>query len=117
MYVRWMYITEATFQGASMAKRLQKSNPAARDERFTARLSASDKSLLQRAAELHGQTLSAYVFGKARSAAMEDLEAAGEIVLADDEQHRFIELVVNPPEPNSRLRRAVRDAQSVARKK
>ena len=99
-----------------MAKRPQKTNPAARDERFTARLSTSDKSLLQRAAELQGQTLSAYVFGKARSAAMEDLEAAGEIVLSDDEQRRFIELVLDSPEPNSRLRRAVRAAQSVARK-
>src|SRR5690348_5151358 len=99
-----------------MEKRRPQSNTAARDERFTARLSASDKSLLQRAAELQGQTLSAYVFGKARTAAAKDLEAAGEIVLSDSEQKRFIELVLDPPEPNSRLRRAVRAAQSVAQK-
>ena len=50
---------------------------ATRDVRFTARLAHSEKALLQRAAAGRGQTLSAYVFEKARAAAIAELEAAG----------------------------------------
>jgi uncharacterized protein (DUF1778 family) len=87
---------------------------AARDVRFTARLSRSEKALLQRAAAGRGQTLSAYVFEKARAAAMVELEAAGEIVLAPAEQRQFVELLLCPPPLNARMRRALAMAKSAA---
>lgn len=86
----------------------------ARDVRFTARLSRSEKTLLQRAAAGRGQTLSAYVFEKARAAAMAELEAAGEIVLASADQRQFVELLLSPPPLNARMRRALALAKSVA---
>ncbi|MFI5244989.1 MAG: DUF1778 domain-containing protein [Gemmatimonadales bacterium] len=87
---------------------------AARDVRFTARLSRSEKTLLQRAAAGRGQTLSAYVFEKARAAAMAELEAAGEIVLASAEQRQFVALLLSPPPLNARMRRALDMAKSAA---
>lgn len=87
---------------------------AARDVRFTARLAHGDKALLQRAAAGRGQTLSAYVFEKARAAAVAQLEAAGEIVLASADQRRFVQLVLAPSAPNARLRRAIQAAESAA---
>jgi len=85
-----------------------------RDERFTARLPHSEKSLLQRAAERRGQTLSAYVFEKARSAAIAELEEAGEIVLAQTDQQFFVQLLLDPPKANARLRKAIRAAESAS---
>ena len=82
--------------------------------RFTARLAHSEKVLLQRAAAGRGQTLSAYVFEKARAAAIAELEAAGEIVLAPADQRQFVQLLLAPPTPNARLRRAILAAESVA---
>jgi uncharacterized protein (DUF1778 family) len=90
------------------------SRAAARDVRFTARLAHSEKALLQRAAAGRGQTLSAYVFEKARAAAIAELEAAGEIVLAPADQQKFVQLLLTPPAPNVRLRRAIKAAESVA---
>src|ERR1035437_1581298 len=86
----------------------------ARDVRFTARLSRSEKTLLQRAAAGRGQTLSAYVFEKAGAAAIAELEAAGEIVLASADQRQFVELLLSPPPLNERMRRALDMAKSAA---
>ena len=82
-----------------------------RDERFTARLPHAEKSLLQRAAERRGQTLSAYVFDKARHAAIAELEEAGEFVFAPADQQLFVRLLLAPPKPNTRLRRAIQAAE------
>ena len=96
-------------------KQLAKSERlSARDKRFSARLSHTVKSLLQRAAERRGQTLSAYVFEKAQHAAIADLEEAGEIVLAPADQQHFFQLLLESPKPNAHLRRALQAAESVA---
>lgn len=81
------------------------------DERFTARLPRAEKSLLQRAAQRSGMSLSAYVFAKARSAAVGELEEAGEIILVPSEQQRFVQLLLNPPKPTSYLLRALKAAE------
>jgi len=105
------------------ARRTQKRPPAktratvrtgARDERFTARLARTEKLLLQRAAEHRGQTLSAYVFEKARRAAIADLEEAGEIVLGTPDQQHFVQLVLHPPKANARLRSAILASDAIA---
>jgi uncharacterized protein (DUF1778 family) len=96
------------------SKALSREGSAGRDERFTARLPHSEKSLLQRAAEYRGQTLSAYVFENARRAAIADLEEAGEIALAASDQQRFVQLLLEPPKPNAHLRRAIQAAESAA---
>jgi uncharacterized protein (DUF1778 family) len=104
-------------------RRTKKSLPAktratrrigARDDRFTARLARTEKLLLQRAAEHRGQSLSAYVFEKARNAAIADLEEAGEIVLGTADQQHFVQLVLHPPKANARLRSAILASEAIA---
>ena len=93
------------------AKATAPAESSARDERFTARLPRAEKSLLQRAAQRRGMSLSAYVFAKARSAAVEELEEAGEIILAPTGQQRFVQLLLNPPKPTPHLLRALKAAE------
>ena len=85
------------------------------NERFTARIPRREKALLQRAAELKGLSLSAYVFEKARLAATVELAEAGEIVLAPAAQQRFVDLILNPPKPTPHLLRALRASAPAAK--
>jgi uncharacterized protein (DUF1778 family) len=96
------------------AKTRASAHRGARDERFTARLARSEKLLLQRAAEHRGQTLSAYVFEKARHAAIAELEEAGEIVLGTADQQHFMQLVLHPPKAGARLRSAILASDAIA---
>ena len=81
--------------------------PKTRSERFDARLSAADKQLLDRAAELTGRTLSEFVLTSAREAAQRTIERYEVMTLTDPrDQAAFIEAMLNPPAPSRRLRRA-----------
>ncbi len=85
--------------------------PAAtsRSERFDARLSATDKRLLDRAAELSGRSLSDFVLGSARDAALRTIERFEGMALTDPrDQAVFVNALLRPPAPNRRLRQAVR---------
>lgn len=89
---------------------------ANRDERFVARIPSDEKSLLQRAAERRGQSLSAYVIERARVAAVAELEEAGEVVLTPKDQLRFANLLLDPPRATDRLRAAIASAEALARR-
>jgi uncharacterized protein (DUF1778 family) len=81
----------------------------ARSERFDARLSAADKQLLDRAAELTGRSLSEFVLGSAREAAQRTIERYEVMVLTDPrDQAAFVDAMLNPPAPGRRLQQAVR---------
>lgn len=83
------------------------SSPA-RTQRFDARLSARDKQLLDRAAQLSGRSLTEFVIGTAREAALRAIARYDGVVLADaDDQAAFVRALLDPPAPNRRLRRAV----------
>jgi len=79
-----------------------------RTERFDARLSAADKRLLDRAAELTGRSLSEFVLTSAREAAERTIERYEVMVLTDPrDQAAFVDALLNPPAPNRHLRRAL----------
>ena len=83
--------------------------PRARSERFDARLSADDKQLLDRAAELTGRTLTEFVVSSAREAAQRTIERYEVMVLTDPrDQAAFVNALLNPPAPGRRLQQAVR---------
>lgn len=83
------------------------SSPSTRSERFDARISAADKQLLDRAAELTGRTLTEFVVSSAREAARRTIERYEVMVLTDPrDQAAFVDALLNPPTPNRRLRRA-----------
>lgn len=82
-------------------------SPRTRSERFDARLSAEDKQLLDRAAELTGRTLTEFVLGSAREAAQRTIERYEVMVLTDPrDQAAFVDALLNPPAPSRRLRQA-----------
>jgi uncharacterized protein (DUF1778 family) len=84
------------------AKRARK----ARDERLEARVSREQKMLFQQAAELQGRTLTDFVVASVHEAALRTIEDMHKIQLTAEESRAFAEAVLNPREPNDRLREA-----------
>jgi len=80
-----------------------------RTARFDARLTADDKRLLDRAADLTGRTLTEFVISSAREAAQRTIERYDVMVLTDPrDQAAFVNALLNPPAPGRRLQQAVR---------
>ena len=76
----------------------------------TARLEASlppeVHTLLKRAAQIQGRTLTAFVVSAAQEAARQTIEATEIVRLSVEDQQRFAEAILNPPEPTAALHRA-----------
>ena len=75
--------------------------------RIEARVNPETQTLLKRAADLQGRSLSDFVVSAARVAALETIETMESIKLSRDAQALFVQLLLDPPEPNDALRRAV----------
>jgi uncharacterized protein (DUF1778 family) len=82
--------------------------PRIRAERLEARISREQKRLLQRAAELQGRTLTDFVVSSAHEAAVRTIGEMQIIRLSADDSRAFAEALLNPREPNERLRAAAR---------
>jgi uncharacterized protein (DUF1778 family) len=67
--------------------------------------------LFQRAAALHGQSLSNYVVSTVQKAAEEALRDHEIMTLSAHDSRIFVEALLNPPEPNDALRVAFADHQ------
>lgn len=76
-------------------------------ERLEARVTADQKALIQRGAELRGRSVTDFVVESAQAAAEEALRAH-QIVLSARDGEAFVRAVLEPAEPNERLLRAVR---------
>jgi len=74
--------------------------------RLEARLPAHVYTLIKRAAEMQGRTLTDFVVAAAREAAYKAIEEAEVIHLSAEDQRRFAEAILDPPEPTPALRRA-----------
>jgi uncharacterized protein (DUF1778 family) len=79
-----------------------------RDARLEVRVSAAQKSVLQHAAALSGCTLSEFVVTSAQDAARRVIADHESIQLSREEQQAFVQAVLQPPEPNSRLKLAAK---------
>ena len=79
-----------------------------RDARLEVRVSAAQKSLLQHAAALSGRTLSEFVVTSAQDAARQVIAEHESIRLSLEEQLAFVQALMQPPEPNARLKRAAK---------
>jgi uncharacterized protein (DUF1778 family) len=78
----------------------------ARNERLEARISRDQKALFQRAAELQGRTLTDFVITSVNDAAVRVIEEARAIRLNARDSRAFAEALLNPREPNARLKAA-----------
>ena len=86
----------------------QDTTDTTRDARLEARVSAAQKSLLQHAAALSGRTLSEFVVTNAQDAARRVIAEHESIRLSREEQQTFVQALLQPPEPNARLKRAAK---------
>lgn len=76
-------------------------------ERLEARVTADQKALLQRAAALEGRSVSDFMVSSIQTAALETIRRHDILSLTATDSARFIEALLNPPEPNDALRKAV----------
>lgn len=79
-----------------------------RTSRIEARISPDALQMVKRAAELQGRSVSDFVVAAAQEAAQRAIEESAVIRLAVEDQARFAELLLNPPEPTEALKRARR---------
>lgn len=79
-----------------------------RSERLEARISAEQKAMIQRAAELQGRTLTDFVIASAHEAAVRAIDEVETIRLNEAESRAFAEGLLDPREPSDRLRAAAR---------
>ncbi len=74
--------------------------------RLEARLPNHVHTLLKRAAEIEGRSLTDFVVSAAREAACRTIEATEIIRLSAEDQRQIAEALLNPPEPATALEKA-----------
>lgn len=85
-----------------MARQATRSKTA----RIEARISALGLDMVKRAAEIQGRSVSDFVVEAAEAAAKKAIEDMHVIRLTLEDQKRFAEALLNPPEPGPALRKA-----------
>ena len=96
-----------------MANAARKSVDRTRGERLEARITADQKALIQRAAELEGRSVTDYVVSSVQDAAKRTVEAHDVMVLSAAASRAFVDGLLNPPLVNARLRESVRRHRAV----
>lgn len=81
--------------------------PAISTARLEARISTDLHSLLKRAAEIQGRTMTDFVVSAVQEAAYRAIEEAEVIRLSLADQRRFAEALLSPPQPSAALKRAM----------
>lgn len=89
-----------------LSTEVEKSEKGGRSERLATRLNASQKALLERAAALHGQTLSSFVLASAEEAAIRTIREHETIALTARDRAVFTAALLDPPQPSAKLRAA-----------
>ena len=80
----------------------------ARAERLEARVTAEQKSLIERAAALQGRTLTDFVLTSVQDAARRAIEEHQQLELSVRDSEAFVDALLNPKPVNDRLRDTVR---------
>lgn len=83
--------------------------PKPKTFRFDARLTESQKVLIQRAADLEGRSMTDFVLRSAETAAERTIERRATLVLTARESEAFVEKLLKPANPGPVLSRAARD--------
>ncbi len=79
---------------------------SSRNARIEARIAPDALAIVKRAAEIQGRSVSDFVVAAAHEAAQRIIEEAHLIRLSVDDQRRFVDSLLNPPEPSPALMRA-----------
>ena len=88
----------------------------AQDKRLDVRLAADHKNLIEQAASLRGQTVSAFAVSTLVAEAGRVVEESTVLRLSNRDRDAFLAALENPPAPRARLRKAAKlHAMSVAK--
>jgi uncharacterized protein (DUF1778 family) len=82
------------------------SHPSQRTARLEARIAPDVLAVVKRAAEIEGRSVSDFIVSAVHQAACRTIENAEIIRLSVEDQRRFAEAILNPPEPAPALQRA-----------
>jgi uncharacterized protein (DUF1778 family) len=77
-----------------------------RSARIEARISPEILTVVKRAAEIQGRSVSDFVVAAAQEAAQRTIEEMAIIRLSVEDQQLMMDSVLNPPDPNEALRKA-----------
>jgi len=80
----------------------------AKSARLEARVTPDQKRLIERAAELTGNTVTAFLVTCVHRAAIEAIRDSEELRLNDNAREVFVRALVNPPAPNAAAMAAAR---------
>jgi uncharacterized protein (DUF1778 family) len=92
-----------------MTSHTSESAEKVRAARLEARITADQKAVLVRAAQLAGRTLSEFVVASAQEAAAKVIQEHEALRLSRAEQIAFVSALLDPPVPADRLRKAAAD--------
>lgn len=76
-----------------------------RSSRIEARIAPEALAIVRRAAEIEGRSLSDFIVAAAQEAARHTIEESHVIRLSAEDQRRFVDLLLDPPEPSAALER------------
>lgn len=91
-----------------MSNAVRKTTDRTRSERLEARITAEQKALIQRAAEIEGRSVTDYVIASVQDAARRTLGARETIALSAADSRAFVDALLDPPPVNARLKDSVR---------
>lgn len=83
-----------------------KPNKTKRSARIEARLTPENLTVIKRAAEIQGRSVSDFIVAAAQEVAHRAIEETQIIRLSVEDQRAVAEALINPPEPTPGLRRA-----------
>ena len=79
-----------------------------KEERLEARVTPTQKRLIERAAALRGTSVTEFVVASAQEAATSTIRDSEVLVLRDEAREVFINAILNPPAPNKAARTAAK---------
>lgn len=82
------------------------SQDTTRTARIEARITPDALSIVRRAAQIQGRSVSDFVVAAAQAAAARTIEETQIVRLSVADQQAFAEAIINPPDANDALRRA-----------
>jgi uncharacterized protein (DUF1778 family) len=85
---------------------MRASKAPGRPERLEARVTSEQKRLIERAAQLRGTSVTDFVVAKLQEAAAATIRDYEILNLRDESRELFVNMLLNPPEPNEAAKSA-----------
>jgi uncharacterized protein (DUF1778 family) len=92
-----------------MSSARKKKNDTSKDDVIHIRSTPSDKSLIEKAADAVGLTISSFMLQNSIKAARRELAEIEKVSLSKRDAELFFSALMNPPAPNAALKAAFKD--------